>query len=124
MPKKKESAENNKEDSFSYERLVLDYPTTRYPVIRLAADWALVLKRKQEFQHLKKNEILEKALADVLSEKVDKATVAKELEASLKALENNGADAVEETKAKLKLKIEEKPEKETPKKKEKEKAKA
>lgn len=126
--KKEESPANGEGVSLSYEKLVLDYPTTRYPLIRQAADWAMVLRRRQDYQHLKKNELLEQALADVLAKKVTPASIAKELEAMHKTLEEKAEAEAQQAKAKLKIKTKENGDEEKPKKeaaaKKKEKAKA
>ena len=119
MAKKKEDAEATKSNGTSdlpLEVLLLDTPGDRYPIIRHAVDWAYVLKTRQEFQHLRRNELLELALADVLAQRTTPEKIAEELE----AVRKQALAKVEEPEAKPKLKLKEKDEddeKETVKKK-------
>jgi hypothetical protein len=53
------------------QELVLDYKGARYKVVPVAAAWARVLRRQEENRHLTPNEILQRALRDVLSGAVD-----------------------------------------------------
>ncbi|MBI2071227.1 MAG: hypothetical protein HYT79_11585 [Elusimicrobia bacterium] len=119
MSKKKETPAEN--GAVPLEGLLLDTPRRRYPIVDIAVQWAHVLKRRQENMHLKKNEILEKALADVLSKKIDADYIAKEIKAIEKEEEQAKEKDKEEARAKLKLKTED-DEDEAPKKKEREKA--
>ena len=70
--KKKESAEKETPAAPKpIEELILNFPAGKYSAIPLAAQWARVLRRKEEHRHLTSNEILELALRDVLSGEVD-----------------------------------------------------
>ena len=53
------------------QELVLDYKGARYKVVPVAAAWARILRRQEENRHLTPNEILQRALRDVLSGAVD-----------------------------------------------------
>ena len=66
------------------EELILNYQQDKYSTVPLAAVWAKELRRKEENRHLTANEILELALHDVLSGRVDWKTVKKALTASAK----------------------------------------
>ncbi|MBI4668067.1 MAG: hypothetical protein HY747_02595 [Elusimicrobia bacterium] len=114
MPKKKEELKSALNGDTPLEKLLLDVPTKRYPLIRVAVDWALVIKRKQENMHLRKNEILSKALSDVLSGRVDVETIAKELKAVREA---DSAEPVKTEAVKPKAKPKPDDEEKTPKKK-------
>lgn len=83
---------------------VLDHCTERYPIVRVAVDWSHILKKKQEFQHLRPNELLDMALKDVLSGKVNLKTIAEELEALQKKATEEEAQASAAAKLKLKEK--------------------
>ena len=109
MSKKKEEARNSNH-VIPLEALILDFKSSRYPLVHLAARWAKVLRNKQENQYLRPNEILETALRDILSKTVDAKTVEKELEA-LREAKAKPAETATETKEKTKTK--DKEEKET-----------
>jgi hypothetical protein len=55
----------------SVEEMILNYQLDKYSAIPLAALWAKELHRREENRHLTANEVLEKALHDVLSGAVD-----------------------------------------------------
>ena len=55
----------------SVEEMILNYQLDKYSAIPLAALWAKELHRREENRHLTANEVLEKALHDVLSGTVD-----------------------------------------------------
>lgn len=64
------------------EELILNYPGGKYTAIPLAAQWAKVLRRREEHRHLTSNEILDLALKDVLGGAVDWDDVRKALAAN------------------------------------------
>ncbi len=77
------------------EFFILDYPKSKYEAIPLAAEWAQIIRRKEENRHMTPNEVLEMAIRDVLSEKVTlkdvrKASVGESAESPDALL--NGAD--------------------------------
>lgn len=106
MAKKKEPVEavkTNGDSDSPIEVLVLNSPGERYPIVRQAVDWAYVLKTRQEFQHLRRNELLELALADVLAQRVTPKKIAEELE----EVRKQTISKAEEVEAKPKLKLKE-----------------
>lgn len=97
MSKKKDNKEtNSKEEGTPLESLILNYSEARYPLVSLAVNWAKVLEKKQEHHHLKRNEVLELALGEVLGGKVTKAQIQKGLQALKEQL---AAEAEEAAKA-------------------------
>ena len=55
----------------SLEELMLNFPGGKYTAIPLAAQWAKVLRRKEEHRHQTSNELLDLALRDVLTGEID-----------------------------------------------------
>lgn len=95
--------------------MILNYNQPRYPLVSLAVNWAKVLEKKQEYHHLKRNEVLELALEEVLAGKVDKETILKaaaELKKQIEAAEAEEAAKAKESK-KDKEEVKEPKEKET-----------
>ena len=68
---KKESAEKGQKPPKSVEEMILNFQGGKYSAIPLAAQWAKVLRRKEENRHLTSNDILDLALRDVLGGEVD-----------------------------------------------------
>lgn len=97
---KKESAEKAPAEPQNIEELILNFKVGKYSAIPLAAQWARVLRRKEEHRHLTSNEILDLALRNVLGGDVDWKDVKKAL-ASLPAADS-GIIAAAEEKAKEK----------------------
>ncbi|GEM_PF-7123861 len=112
MSKKKEESKNSTPAIVPLEALILNFQNSRYPLVHLATRWAKVLRNKQENQYLKPNEILETALQDVLSDKVNAKTIEKGLQ-DLREARANPPEAATETKEKEKTKTKDKEEKET-----------
>lgn len=79
MTKKEAKAKEAPEAPKTVEELILNYSGDKYTAIPLAAQWAKVLRRKEENRHLTSNEILDLALKDVLSGEVDWKHVTKAL---------------------------------------------
>src|SRR5579859_5441532 len=71
MTKKEKEAAKAPQAPKSVEELILNYPEGKYSAIPLAAQWAKVLRRREEHRHLTSNEILDLALRDVLSGEID-----------------------------------------------------
>jgi len=78
----KKEAKPQPEAAKSTEEMILNYQLDKYCVVPLAALWAKELRRKEEHRHLTANEILDLALRDVLSGKVDWKSLKKALAAS------------------------------------------
>jgi hypothetical protein len=55
----------------SIEEMILNHSADKYTLIPLAAAWAKVLRRKEEYRHLTTSEILSIALREVLNGAVD-----------------------------------------------------
>ncbi len=70
-PKSEGTRAKSRAPAASLQELVLDYKGARYKVVSVAAAWARVLRRQEENRHLTPNEILQRALRDVLSGSVD-----------------------------------------------------
>lgn len=68
---KKESADKEPQPLKTVEELILNFQGGKYSAIPLAAQWAKVLRRKEENRHLTANEILDLALREVLGGEVD-----------------------------------------------------
>lgn len=104
MSKKEDAAVENhaQKTPESLEAMILNYSRSRYDLVNMAIAWAHVVKKKQEYQHLRKNEILATALHDILSGKVDAKTIEKErraLEAALQEQEQKENEEKKEEKA-------------------------
>lgn len=99
MAKKKESGEKQVAElrALPLEQLILDKAKEKYNLVPLAAAWAKEIKKTEEFRHMTQNEILDKALEDVISGAVTWATLDK-------AKESNGAAEAEEEAPKAKKK--------------------
>ncbi len=67
------------------EELILNFPGGKYTAIPLAAQWAKVLRRKEEHRHLTSNEILDLALRQALEGEIDWKDLKKALGASASA---------------------------------------
>lgn len=119
MSKKKDEAKAGGKEAAEVplEALTLDHGNSLYPLPPLAAKWSRVLKRKQEFQHLRSNELLEKAMADTLSGKITAEMIDKEIEAAQKAVAEEAEAATAKPKLKLKTDEDDAETKESPKKK-------
>jgi hypothetical protein len=90
---KKEAAPKQPEVAKTLEELMLNFPGGKYSAIPLAAQWAKVLRRREEHRHLTSNEILEAALRDVLIGKIDWKDVKKAIAAAPEIADPlNGAD--------------------------------
>lgn len=91
---KKKAPEEIKEKSI--EQLILDQPDGKYLLVPLASQWALVLRRKEEFRHLNQTEILDLALRQLLtavvSEEQVRAAVAEVMASLPSPSETNGLD--------------------------------
>lgn len=72
----------------SLDEMILNYGQSKYIAIPLIAQWAKVVRKREENRHLTPVELLDLAMKDVLSGDVDWATVEK-------ALANGAADAPE-----------------------------
>ena len=84
---KKESAEKDQpKPPKSLEELILNFQGGKYTAIPLAAQWAKVLRRREENRHLTSNDILDLALKDVLGGAIDWKDLKKAMTA------NGGAD--------------------------------
>ncbi|MBI5629593.1 MAG: hypothetical protein HY921_01780 [Elusimicrobia bacterium] len=70
MSKKENAAKAHKEPK-PVEEIILNYQGEKYAAIPLAAQWAKVLRRKEENRHLTSNELLDLSLRDVLGGEVD-----------------------------------------------------
>lgn len=103
MSKKKEE-ERPANNHMPFESVVLNYSQPRYPLVSQAVSWAKVLKKKQENQYLRTNEILEMALKDVASGKVDQKTIQKELQALLEVQAKPAEEEAQKEKEKEKPK--------------------
>jgi hypothetical protein len=74
---KKEAADKKNDEAEakaavkSLDEMILNYGTGKYSAIPLTAYWAKELRRREENRHLTPTELLETALSDVLSGKVD-----------------------------------------------------
>lgn len=88
MSKKEAKTKDAPEVPKTVEELILNYPGDKYTAIPLAAQWAKVLRRKEENRHLTSNEILDLALKDVLGGEVDWKHVKK----AASKLENGAAE--------------------------------
>jgi len=96
--RKKESAEKETPAvPKSLEEMILNFPTGKYSAIPLAAQWARVLRRREEHRHLTSNEILDLALRDVLGGEVDWKDVKKAIAAGDGAPASGEAAAEEKT---------------------------
>lgn len=72
MTKKESSKEKEVvEIKKTTEELILDFGAGKYSAIPMAAIWAKELKRREENRHLTPAEILDLALRDVLTGKID-----------------------------------------------------
>ncbi|MEK6543161.1 MAG: hypothetical protein AABZ44_01820 [Elusimicrobiota bacterium] len=110
--KEHEQTSKAKDQVATVQAMSLDYKGSRYELVTKAIAWSKILKHKQEYLHLRKNEILNQALDDILSNKIDEKTIAKEmkaLEAALAAQHAQGETGA--LKTKLEDDKEEKPEK-------------
>src|SRR5438445_10593389 len=85
--RKKDSAEKEEPKApKTVEEMILNFPGGKYTAIPLAAQWAKVLRRKEEHRHLTSNEILDLSLRQVLGGEIDW----KDLK---QALSNGGGEA-------------------------------
>ena len=76
----KEKAEKSKkqekvEVEKSLEQLILEKGDGKYEIVSVASAWASELHHMEEYRHLTQNELLELALKDVLSGKVEEKEV-------------------------------------------------
>jgi len=69
----KKSIEDSKEKSL--EELILNKGDGKYGLIPLASDYALVLRRREEYRHLTQPEILDIALRHLLTGEIEEAQV-------------------------------------------------
>lgn len=70
---KKKSPEEMKDRSI--EQLILDQGDGKYGLVPIASQWALVLRRRDEFRHLTQPELLDLALRQVLTGEVGEDVV-------------------------------------------------
>lgn len=68
---KKPTAPKAPQEAKGLEEMILNYPGGKYSAIPLAAQWAKLLRRREENRHLTSNEILDLALRDVLGGQID-----------------------------------------------------
>ncbi len=95
--KKKEADEKDQPKPLkSVEEMILNFPGGKYTAIPLAAQWAKVLRRKEEHRHLTSNEVLEQALREVLGGEVDWKDLKKALTAAGAAPESSSLTNGEE----------------------------
>ena len=83
---KKKDIEDTKEKSL--EELILNHGDGKYALVPLASEYALVLRRRDEYRHLTQPEILDIALRHLLTGEVDEEhvkTASAELAAQLPA---------------------------------------
>ena len=93
--RKKDSAEKEQPKSpKTVEEMILNFPGGKYTAIPLAAQWAKVLRRKEEHRHLTSNEILDLSLRQVLGGEIDWKDLKKAL--SNGGGEDNGLNGAEE----------------------------
>ncbi|MBI3554602.1 MAG: hypothetical protein HY077_19075 [Elusimicrobia bacterium] len=94
--KKKDAAEKEQPKlPKSVEEMILNFPGGKYTAIPLAAQWAKVLRRREEHRHLTANEILDLALREVLGGEIDWKDLKKALSAN-GAAQTNGLNGLEE----------------------------
>lgn len=99
---KKEQAAKTPVPLKAVEELILDYQGGKYAAIPLAAQWAKILRRKEEHRHLTSNEILDLALRDVLGGEIDWKDVKKAAAAAAAGVSANGDASKADEKAKEK----------------------
>lgn len=87
---KKENAEKAQKPPKSVEEMILNFQGGKYSAIPLAAQWAKVLRRKEENRHLTSNEILDLALKEVLGGEIDWKDLKKAISAA--PAETNGVE--------------------------------
>lgn len=95
MSKKENAEKEQPKPPKSVEEMILNFQGGKYTAIPLAAQWAKVLRRKEENRHLTSNEILDLALREVLSGEVDWKDLKKAVVATA-ASEANGLNGAEE----------------------------
>ncbi len=85
---KDEKDEKEPEEAPSLEELVLNRKTGKYKIVDRISYWAKELRKLEEHRHLTQTEILELAMTEVLSGKVDEDELEKKVMAAVSA---NGA---------------------------------
>lgn len=110
MSKKEKTKGTNSLNHTPLESLILNYKNTRYPLVKVAVEWAKVLKRREGNQYLRNTDVLEMAIKDIITGTVDVKTIEKEKKALLEAAASATNEAETKEKPKTKEKEEEKKE--------------